>query len=90
MSVAAVLDKALGLPYSVLKGLGLVHGQHRGQLLVSELLGNIHALHLADKDLGALGHGDPGKLGDLKGGLAHYLGVQGAVDDDGLAHLIEL
>ena len=57
---------------------------------MGKFLGDIHGFYLADKDLGALGHGDHGKLGDLKGGLAHYLGVQGAVDDDGLAHLIEL
>ncbi len=90
VAVAAVLNQALGLCHRVFKVLGLVHGQHGGELLVGELFRDVHALHLANENLGALGHGNPSQSGNLGGGLAHDLGVKSAVDDDGLAHLVQL
>jgi hypothetical protein len=45
---------------------------------------------LADQDLGLDGHLDAGDLGDGVRRLTHDLGVDAAVDDDGLAHLVEL
>ncbi len=34
-------------------------------------------------------HGDPGQLGDGIGALAYDFRVEGAVDEDGLAHLVQ-
>ena len=90
VAVTAVGDEALGLGDGLVEGLGLVHAQDRGELLVRHLLGGVNALDLADEDLGALGHLDAGDLGDGVGALADDLGVDGAVDDDGLADTVQL
>ena len=90
MAIAAVSDEALGLGQGVVEVLGLVHGQDGAQLLVRELLGGVDRGNLADKNLGAGRHRHAGDLGDLGGALAHDLGVHGAVDNDGLANLVQL
>ena len=51
MAVSAVLYQLLCLLESLVKCLCLVHGKYRRQLLVSELLGDVHGLNLADEDL---------------------------------------
>ena len=90
VAVAAVGDEVLGLLNGLVESLGLVHGQHGGQLLVSELLGDVHALHFADDNLGALRHVHASQGGDGVGLLANNLGVERAVDDNGLADLFRL
>ena len=90
MAIAAVGHQTLRLGDGLLKDLGPVHGQHRGQLLVGEGLRGFHALHLADENLGSRVHGDAGHLRNLGGALAHDLGVEGAVDEDGSAELLDL
>ena len=90
VAVAAVRHEALGLGDGLVERLGLVHAQDRRELLVGHLLGGLHARDLADEDLGLLGHVDASHLGDGVSALAHDLGVDRAVDDDGLADLVEL
>ncbi len=90
VAVTAVSDELLGLGDGVVEVLGMVHGQHRRELLVSELLGELHGVHLANEHLGVLGHVHTGHLSDGVSGLTHDLGVQSTVDDDGLAHLVQL
>ncbi len=88
MAVAAVCHKLLSLSNSVVKVCGLVHGKNRGQLLMGKLLGDVHALHLADDDFGGLGHFHACQGGNGVGLLAYDFCVQGTVDDDGLANLL--
>ena len=90
VTVAAVGDQALSLGEGLVEGLGLVHAEDRGELLVRHGLGGLDRGGLADQDLGGLGNLDACDLGDLVGGLADDLCVDGAVDDDGLADAIEL
>ena len=90
MSITAVGHQSLSLLKSLVKGLCLVHCQNRAQLLMSELLGNVHRLHLADKDLCGLRNGHPCHSSDLRRRLSNDLRVYSAVDDDGLSHLIQL
>ena len=90
MAVAAVLDEAFRLGHGVVKVLCAVHGQHGGELFVGKLLAEIDALDLADEHLVALVDVQTGQLCDLVRGLADDLGVEGAVDDDGLADLVQL
>ena len=90
MAVATVGHQAVGLVQRVVKVLGPVHGQHGGELLVSELLRGLHAVHLADEDLGGLRRLNAGQFADAVGALAHDLIVQGAVDEDGLSDPVRL
>ena len=90
VAVAAVGHQAVGLVQRVVKVLGPVHGQHGGELLVSELLRGLHAVHLADEDLGGLRRLNAGQFADAVGALAHDLIVQGAVDEDGLSDPVRL
>ena len=90
MAVTAVGDEMLGLFKRVREVLCAIHGKHRGELLVCEFLGDLHAFHLADEDLGRFGNGHAGELCNLECALANDLGVQCAVDDDGLADLFGL
>ena len=90
MAVAAVRHQALRLGQGVLKGLRLIHGKHRGQLLVGKLLADIHGLYLADQDLGVLRHIHARQLGNGVGTLSNNLCVQRSIDQDGLAHLVNL
>ena len=90
VAVAAVGDEMLGLFKGVREVLRAVHGKHRGELLVREFFGNIDALNLADEDFRCLGDRHAGELRDLMRALADDFGVQGAVDDDGLADLFRL
>ena len=55
-----------------------------------ELLGLVDRFHLSDEDLAALGDGNARQGGDLRGALADDAGVQRAVDEDGLADLVQL
>ena len=87
---AAVTDQGVCLVQSILEGGSAVHSQNRGQLLVSELLADVGGLDLADEDLGGLGDLHASQSGDGVGGLADDLGVQSAVDDDGLTDLLAL
>ncbi len=57
---------------------------------MGKFLGDIHGFHLADEDLGAPRHINSRKLSDLVRALAYDLGVQRAVDQDGLAYLVQL
>ena len=90
MSVAAVGNQLLRLGDGVVKVLRLVHRQHGAELFVRELLGDVHALDLADENLGAFGNRHAGERRDGYGLLTDDFGVQRAVDDDGMAHLVEL
>ena len=87
---AAALDQGVRLFDRVVKVLGVVHGEYRRELFVGKLLTLVGGLHLADEDLGALGNLNACERGDLRGGLADDAGVDGAVDDDGLADLLQL
>ena len=90
VAIAAVGHQALRLGDGLLKGLGPVHSQHRRQFLMGEGLRGLHALHLADEDLDSRVHGDAGHLRNLSGALAHDLGIEGAVNEDGFAELLDL
>ena len=90
VAVTAVSNQMLSLVNGLVEGLGMVHGQHGRQLLVSELFGDVHALHFANEDLGVLRHIHTGHGGDGVSALANDLGVDGAVDDNGLADLFRL
>ena len=90
VAVAAVGDEALGLGEGVLPVLGAIHAEDGGELLVGPGLGGLDGLDLADEHLGAGGDGHAGGLGDLGRGLADHLGVDAAVDDDGVADLGDL
>lgn len=57
---------------------------------MSELLRGLHAVHLADEDLGGLRRLNAGQFADAVGALAHDLIVQGAVDEDGLSDPVRL
>ena len=57
---------------------------------MGKFLGDIHGFHLTDEDLGAPRHINSRKLSDLVRALAYDLGVQRAVDQDGLADLVQL
>ena len=89
VAVAAVRHQLIRLVHRVGEILGPVHSQHGGQLFVGEFFLDIHALHLADEDLGGFGHVHAGELGDGIGGLADDFCVERAVDEDGLAHLLD-
>ena len=89
MAIAAVRHQALRLIQCLVKICGPVHGQYGGELFVGKLFGKLHALHLADEDLGAFRHRDPGQLGNGIGALAYDFRVEGAVDEDGLTHLAQ-
>ena len=90
MAEAAVRDEALGLVKRFLEGLGLVHRENGRELLVREFLRDVDRLDLADEDFGRLGHLHAGERGDGGRLLADDLGVERAVDDDGLADLLGL
>ena len=57
---------------------------------MGKFLGDVHRLHLADEDLGVLRNLKACQLGDLIRGLTYDLGVESAVDQDGLADFIQL
>ena len=90
MAVAAVRDQTLRLCYSVIKAYGSVHCEHGAEFFVSEFLADIHGLDLADEYLGGFRHRHARQLGDGNGLLTDDLRVQRAVDDDSLAHLVDL
>ncbi len=90
MAVAAVRHQTLRLCQGLVKGFALYMASTGGQLLVSELLADVHGLYLTDQDLGGLGHLDASQLGDGVSGLSNDLGVQSAVDQDGLSDLVDL
>ena len=90
VAVAAVGDQPVGLIEGVLQIFGAVHGQHGAQLFMSEFFGERHGFHFADQHLGALRHGNAGQRRDFAGALTHDFGVQRAVDQDGVAHLVQL
>ena len=54
MAVAAVCNKLFSFAECVVNVFRLVHCKHGGELLVSELLGEVNALDFADKYLCAL------------------------------------
>ena len=56
---------------------------------MGKFLGDVHALDLADEDLGVLGHVHTSQLGDGVGRLTDDLGVESAVDENGLADLFD-
>ena len=87
MSEAAVGDQPFRLVQRVVEVLGAVHRKYRGKFFVSELLGDVHGLDLADKHLCAVGNGNARERGDLGSALSDDLGVQRAVDYDGLSDL---
>ena len=68
--------------------LGAEHTQSRGELLVSELVLCTELQTFTDQDLGGGRHCHTGHGGDLGGGLAHDVGVQGAVDQQHFTHLV--
>ena len=90
MTVAAVCNKLFSLVECVVNVLRLVHCKHGGQLLVSELLGEVNALDFSDKYLCALGNGYSCKLCDSESRLTDYLGVECAVYKNGLSDLLGL
>ena len=90
VTVAAVRDEVLRLVERVLEILGAVHGEDGGELLVSELLRDVHTGHFADDDLGVFGDGHARERGDLRSLLTDDLRIESAVDDDGLAHFFRL
>ena len=90
MSVAAVGYELLGVVERLFCRIVFIHGEHGGELFVSELLAQLYTADLADEYLGALGYVHAAELGYLIRALTYYLSVQRAVDDDGLAYLVEL
>ena len=90
MAVAAVGDQLFGVVKRFLDGIEFVHGENGGELLVSEFFAEIHALYLADQDLRILRDFHAAELRDFVRALTDDLRVQRAVDDDGLAHLVQL
>ena len=90
MTVAAVGYKLFGLVEGVVNVLSLIHCQYRGELFVGELLGNINALNLADKNFGLFGNLNARKRGDGNRLLTYYLSVKRAVYNNGLANLLGL
>ena len=57
---------------------------------MGKFLGNGHRLYLTDEDLGVFRHTDSCHGCNLVGALAYDLGVKAAVDQDGLADLLDL
>ena len=90
MTVTAVCNQLGSLFQCVIKVLGFIHSQHRAQLFVGKLLANVYALHLADEHLGLLGNGHAGQCRNGHRLLTHDLCVQGAIDNNGFAHLVNL
>ena len=90
VAVAAVANELFGLIQRLVEVLRVVHRQHRGKLLVRELFGKLDALHLADEDLCLLRHIHARQRGDDVRTLADDLRVQRAVDQNRVAHLIQL
>ena len=88
MAITTVRNQLLGFIQCILKILGSVHGKDRRQLFMSKFFRKLHTLHFADQDLGSLGNCDSCQSGNLWGGLTNDLGVQCAVNDDGLAYLL--
>ena len=88
MAVAAVGDEPLGLVQGIRKIRSPVHGQDRGELFVGKSFGQLDTFHFTDQDLCSLRNLHTGKLGDGVGGLADNLGVQRAVNENGIADLI--
>ena len=88
MAVTAVRDQAFRFLHGVVEIFRAVQSEHGGKFFVRERLFEFHALHFSDEDLGRRRHGKAADLGDLCRALSHDLGVERAVDDDGIAHFI--
>ena len=87
MTEAAVRDKSFGFVERFVKALGAIHGEHGGELLVSEFFADVDGFHFADEHFRCFGNGNARERRDLISGLPYYFRVQSAVDDYGLAHL---
>ena len=90
VAVAAVADELFGLVERLVKVLRVVHRQHRGELFVRKLLGKLDALDLADEDFRLLRHIHARQRRDGVRALADDLRVQRAVDQNRVAHPIQL
>ena len=74
----------------LIEGLCLIHGKNRRQLLMRELLADVHGLHLTDQDLGILRDLNTCHLRNLKCTLTNDLCIQGTIDQDGLSYFLNL
>jgi len=90
VAVAAVSNQVLRLVERIVDVLGAVHRQHGRELLMRELFGNIHGFDFTNQHLGGFRHVHARELGNGVRLLTDNLGIQRAVDDDGLAHLVQL
>ena len=90
VSVSAVSHQALCLIQRLVECLGLVHGQYGRQLLMCELFADIHGLNLANQDFGIFRNFHACKPGNGSCLLSDNLGIQRAVNQDGLTDLLNL
>ena len=90
MTIAAVCNELRSLCNSIVKILGLVHGKYRGKLLVCEFFADINGLNLTDQDLGLSRYSNACHFSDSSSFLSYDLGIQCAVDKDGLSDFLDL
>ena len=86
----SVCNQLLCLDNGLVQGGCLVHSKHWREFFVCKLLADIYGLYLTNENLGLLGNRNTCQVCNGVSGLAYDLGVERAVDNNGLAHLIQL
>ena len=89
VAVTAVRNQMLGLAERILNVLGMVHRENGREFFMRKLFGKLHALNFTNQNLRALGNIHTGELCNGVRLLTDDFRIQRAVDQNGLADLVQ-